>query len=819
MRTKFPGYLKIILLLLVALAQSLTVFASTSETQTQSGDSLIQEGLLFLERGQPDKALQVWQKAHKIYKESQDLSGIHGSLINQSLALQELGQYYNSCTLLTKILTLNHKICQSDSGSLKQYELNVLPSKDSSLEPDQQVIAYNNLGDVLRFLGQLKSSEVILKQALINTEILDPEQHSTIELSLANTYQSIYKQAHNQLSISSDPRSQDENLSAAQTNALSALDSYQKLSKNDSKFAIRAKLNKLELTQHLKRSGTPELDDLYHQRESRVYLLLELLQNVNFTKFAPTEAIHYQLKLSELLAEFGNSTEGSSLPLAFRHARAALIQADTLSNLRLKSQAYGTLGKLYLQAEQVEDALNVFDTALKLAQSVNEDSLAYQWSWSIAQIYQQQGERTQAIAAYDTTLKHLNQVRTMLVSANSDLQFSYTESVEPVYHGYLKLLLSTPKPDLQLVLNTHQQLRVAELENFLKCGKLNAVNVSQSEQSDNATQIHILKLDNQVEVIVQNHEGIYRHRPNSALVNRALFNFLVMVDDVQFPNTSERLFQHDSQVLYKQLIAPIQQYLPKEGTLTFYLDSHFQNLPISLLHDGNAYLVKKYSVQIALQTQLKRVQGKTNGKLKVLFAGLSEESPSFKNPDVPTYLQPLPDVEDELAEVQEISEKTTPLINSKFTTDSLKTALNSETPIVHIASHGTFSSNLENTMILAYNEPINALKFHDLISQKSDLGQAAIELLILSACQTAKGDKRSALGIAGMAVQAGSKNILASQWLVDSKATTQLITVFYQGLNNELSNAEALQQAQIKLIDSKQYSHPYYWGAFTLVGG
>lgn len=820
MMTKFSSFSTIVLLLLLNLGLSLAATASTSESQVKSGDSLNQKGFQLLDNGQPEKALQVWRQAHDIYKQSNNQVGANGTLLNQSIALQEMGQYYSACTVLTAVLKLNYKNCQSQSSPLMQYELDVLHSRDSALKPNQQVIAYNNLGNVLRFLGQLKSSEVILEQALIDTEALSPGQQNTIELSLANTYQSQYKLAHNQLLISSDPRSQDENLNAALTYASDALKLYQKLSNSRSEATIHAQLNEVDLTQHLKRSDTPELGELYLQRRSRIQPLIALLHSADFLRIAPTDAIHHQLKLSELLAKLNDSTANSSLSSAFRHAQAALVQADNLDNFRLRSQALGTLGRLYLQADQLDDALQVFLQARALAQSVNEDSLAYQWSWQIAQIHQQQGRQTQAIAAYDTTLKHLNQVRTMLVSANSDLQFNYTESVEPVYHAYLKLLLSTPKPDLKLVLETHQQLRVAELENFLKCGKLEAVNVTLPEQSTNATQIHIIKLDNQIEVIVRDHEeGIYRHRPDSALVERTLFNFLVMVDDVQFPITSERLFLQDAQVLYKQLIAPIQQYLPKEGTLTFYLDSHFQNLPISLLHDGNAYLIKTYSVQTALQTQLKRVQEKNNGKLDVLFAGLSEESPSFRNPDVPAYLQPLPGVEVELAGVQEISENTTPLINSKFTTDRLKTALNREPPIVHIASHGMFSSNPENTMILAHNEPINALQFHDLISQKSDLGQASIELLILSACQTAKGDKRSALGIAGMAVQAGSKNILASQWLVDSKATTQLITVFYQGLSEELSNAEALRQAQIKLIDSEQYSHPYYWGAFTLVGG
>ena len=165
-----------------------------------------------------------------------------------------------------------------------------------------------------------------------------------------------------------------------------------------------------------------------------------------------------------------------------------------------------------------------------------------------------------------------------------------------------------------------------------------------------------------------------------------------------------------------------------------------------------------------------------------------------------------------------ILKKTIPLLNREFTKDRLQASLNRGLPIVHLASHGQFSSDPERTMIAAYNGPISAREFHDLLNTKNELGQAAIELLILSACQTAKGDRRSALGIAGLAVQAGSQNIVASLWLVDSKATSQLITVFYQELNNGLSKAAALRQAQLSLLKSEEYSHPYFWGSMILVG-
>lgn len=810
---KFPSFSRIVPLLFLLLGQPLIASASASET----GDSLNQRGFLLLDQGRPDKALEAWQKAHDIYEASQDSSGINGTLLNQSLALQDLGQYYSACTVLAKILTLNYKICQSGSKSLKQHELNVLPSENSSLEPDQQVIAYNNLGNVLRLLGQLKSSEVILEQALINTDILDPGQRTTIELSLANTYYSRYRQAHSQLSISSDPQSQHENLETSKTYASGALNLYQKLFSKRSDATIQAQINGLELIQHLQGSDATELNDFYLEKQSLTIPLIKTLLDANFTTFAPTEAIQLQLKLSELLIKLDSSTTDSSLSYAFRFAKAALDQANDLDNFRLQSQALGTIGRLYLHAEQLDDAVQVLTKALTLAQSVNDNELAYEWSWQLAQIHRERGQFNQAISTYSSTLQYLDKVRATLVSANANLQFNYAESIEPVYHEYLELLLASPSPDLHLVLQTHQQLQLAELENYLKCGKLEVASVVPGQNTDISGKIHIFKLNNQIEVILQTQDGTFvRHRPDLDEVEQGLFNLLTHLEDNQFHNISEFRLQQKTQVLYEQLIRPLQQYLPESGTLAFNLDSHFQNLPISLLHDGSSYLIQNYSVQTTLQTQLRSTKRRTKD-LKVLFAGLTE-SPRFRTPGQLQNLPPLPDVEDELKGVQEHSQKTIPLLNREFTKDRLQTSLNRGLPIVHLASHGQFSSDPERTMIATYNGPINAREFHELLNQKNELGQAAIELLILSACQTAKGDRRSALGIAGLAVQAGSQNIVASLWLVDSKATSQLITVFYQELNNGSSKAAALRQAQLSLLKSDEYSHPYFWGSMILVG-
>lgn len=815
---KFALHQGIQFLLFLLLGQSLIPPAIASERSVKQADTLNQQGLLLLDSGNPGRALQILEQAQTIYEESNYTTGIYGTLINQSLAYKQMGQYHAACNNLTQVLYLNKEICRRLSQTNEE-ELKVALEKSLDIDQNQKAIALHNLGNILRLLGQLEASEIVLKQGLPYADLLNDEDRHTTTLELANTYQSLYKQASNQFSISSDSVSQANALNKAQQYAEAALANYQSVAESPSEDRIRAQLNTLQLLQHLGQSNSPALINTYNQPQNLISPYIKDLISADFSQFSTNEAINLQLKLSYLLASFDARTisSGNNLSLAYSLAKTALRQAESVGDRRLLSQAYGVVGKLYLQSDQLDDANKVFTKALELAQVIQDDHLAYQWSWQIAQIYQQRGEETNAISAYGATIKHLDQVRTKLISANSDLQFNYQESVEPVYKNYMELLLSSDTPDLELILETKQQLHVAELENYLKCSKLTATQTNNQQNSRYDATIHIFELNGQIEAIAQTKNGIFRHKPNSSLVQQKLFNLLENLDTEVLGQISTDTIQQNTQALYRQLFAPFKEHIPDSGDLLFVLDSTFQNLPINMLHDGQQYLIEHYSVTNALNAQLQPIQPQNLEKLNVLFAGLSETSPSFNSPNVPGGLEALPEVKDELDSVAKFSNQFTYLLNSEFTTDRFQSKLQNDIPIIHVASHGQFSSDPERTMILAFDGPIKANDFHSLISQKSELGQTSLELLILSACQTAKGDRKSALGIAGLAVQAGSRNTLASLWLADSSATAELITLFYQGLRDGLSKPRALQQAQIQLMDS-QYSHPYFWSNFILVG-
>ena len=161
------------------------------------------------------------------------------------------------------------------------------------------------------------------------------------------------------------------------------------------------------------------------------------------------------------------------------------------------------------------------------------------------------------------------------------------------------------------------------------------------------------------------------------------------------------------------------------------------------------------------------------------------------------------------------------LLNQEFTRYALAKKIN-ESPfsVVHLASHGQFSSNPEQTYIRAWDNSINVNQLRSLLQTRESRQSSAIELLVLSACHTASGDRRSALGLAGVAVRAGARSTLASLWQVNDNSTAELMTNFYQKLsqssNGTITKAEALQDAQLNLLH--RYKAPYYWASYVLVG-
>ncbi|MFB2771886.1 CHAT domain-containing protein [Pelatocladus sp. BLCC-F211] len=793
-----------------------------SANPDQSAIRLTQKGHEQLQQGQAQAALQSWSAAYQIYRQSGNSEGMNGSLINQSLALQTLGLYPRACQTLTQALKLTEQICTSPAQQTATVEQEKQLRNALQKQPmlKVQVLGLQNLGNVLRLIGKPDTSEIILEKAIDFAKSLNLKSNfnNQILLYLANTERTLYHEAKNKYLSTDDEIGKQKALYSAQSKFQKALELYQQVGTQ-----LPAQLNQLNLL--LEMHSSPE--DLNFEikglniQDSLKTLVTQLLAT-QFRQLPAIESIYAQLNFAISLKEINSEQKLSQivnkenlLEVALSTALDAWQVAQKINNQRAESFALGILAGIYSDLDQISKAENYFQKALGIAKSVQAADIAYQWQQQLGRLYKQTGNSTAATQLYAEAIVSLDQVQNSILSVNPEFQFSFKSKIEPIYQEYLELLISKNKPDFKLAIQTKEKLQLAELKNFLQCSQLPMIPKQNIQPSTNSpTTIYLFNFGKRVDVIVKSKGSIHQHIIDLELFTDAFNSLLINLQSDRFVDVDTQTLVNLSKSLYQLLITPIKNYLPTSGTLVFVPDTYFQNFPFALLHDGKKYLVESYSISIALSSDFSQPVALSPEYLKLLAAGISQINPNLKDPLIPKNLTPLPEVETELTKIKQNATSTLELLNAEFTSERLKKQVQKTNfPILHISTHGQFSSDPEQTFILAWDKPINVREFDFLLRNN----QKAIELLVLSACQTAKGDKRSALGIAGVAVQAGALSTLASLWLVDADSTAQLMGEFYKGLNNRLSTAEALRQAQLTLLKHPKYNHPYYWSPFILI--
>jgi CHAT domain-containing protein len=160
------------------------------------------------------------------------------------------------------------------------------------------------------------------------------------------------------------------------------------------------------------------------------------------------------------------------------------------------------------------------------------------------------------------------------------------------------------------------------------------------------------------------------------------------------------------------------------------------------------------------------------------------------------------------------------LLNREFTSTAFQDQINAlPFPVVHLATHGQFSSQASETFLLTWDDRLDVNQLNDLLQSREPSRTGPIELLVLSACETLTGDKRAALGLAGVAVRAGARSTLATLWSVNDEATAFLMGQFYEALKDPtVTKAEALRLAQLALLKNSRFERPYFWAPYVLVG-
>ena len=303
--------------------------------------------------------------------------------------------------------------------------------------------------------------------------------------------------------------------------------------------------------------------------------------------------------------------------------------------------------------------------------------------------------------------------------------------------------------------------------------------------------------------------------------------------------------------MYDLIFSPLVRDLDdlKAQTLMWSLDGALRYLPVVALYDGEHYLVEKYRSVMFTPASQSRLLSRPSPTWKGLGLGVSKGYPGF---------EPLPAVRDELSGIFRQADGAAGVLpgsvslDDAFTLEAMKDGLRKRYPLVHIASHFVFTPGDDTKSYLLLGDG-RRLPLSDVKVQNNLFG--GVELLTLSACNTAVGDskdswegKRTGDGkevesFGVLAQRQGAKGVIATLWQVADNSTGLFMLHFYRLREQEqLTKAEALQKTQTMFIDGRlpatqssapglkvvpadsgdtgkgPYSHPYFWAPFILIG-
>ncbi|MBN3876370.1 MULTISPECIES: CHAT domain-containing protein [unclassified Nostoc] len=737
--------------------QKLNVNNPKSELLEILAQTLNIQGELQLADGQTDASVKTSQQAEQIWKKLGENAGITRSRVNQAQALRVAGFYRRSLDILNEV------------------------SQQLSSQPDSpvKVTALRSLGNVLQQLGELELSQKNLQQSLEIAQRLQlPLEISLTEFSLGNTARSL-------------------------SNIKGAIAHYE----NAAKIApnplakVQALINQLSLL-------------VENERITEAKSLIPTIQS-QFPNLPTNQAgIYARINFAQTLATIGNKKDIAEI------LATSVQQAKIIGDERAQSYALGSLGEVYEQNQQLQEAQDLTQQALFMAQKIDASDIAYRFEWQLGRLLKAQGNIPAAISAYDAAVTTLQSLRSDLVGVNREVQFNFRDRIEPLYRQSVELLLQEKgqgKPDLDKARQRMEALQVAELDNFFReaCLSNQFVVLDKVVDRDNPNTaiFYPIILDNYLEIIIKLPNKPLMHK--TSRVNRQQVEQVItkIRETIVEPDANQK-FKAVSQQLYNWLIKPVETDLKnsKVNTLVFIPDGLLRNIPMSALYDGREYLVQKYSVVISPGLQLFTPKPLGQKKLNALAGGLSQPPKNEK-------FAPLPNVKVELKLIQESGVSTTTLLDKNFTSTTLGKTINAQPfKVVHLATHGQFSSKAKDTFILAADGRINVSELDSLLKSREQKLTEPVELLVLSACETAAGDDRAALGLAGVALRAGARSTLASLWQIGDNSTALFIEEFYHQLVTGKTTAEALRFAQLKLLEAPEYNRPMYWAPYVIVG-
>ncbi len=527
-----------------------------------------------------------------------------------------------------------------------------------------------------------------------------------------------------------------------------------------------------------------------------------------------------------------------SLQQATQILTPAIATAHTLKNDRIEAAAgvlladvYGLSADLNHTSSQWAAVETLSQRAMQLIQAEDAPDLVLRVQQQYARSLIKQSKTSAAQAACRVAATTLQANRSNLIAIDQDVQYSFLESVDPFYRECVTTLLPTGsevriQDNLKDARNLIEALQLAELDNFFResCieGRKTGIDTLVEDQKNLNTAViyPILLSKRQVGVIAKlpnvKELQYYASESLNQDIEKVLFQLSTQITDINKSSNSQT--QALSKTVYDWLIAPLRHQLKSIDTLVFVPDAAFRNVPMAALYDGQRYLIDDFAIALSPGLQLTNPQTNDQPILRAIGAGLIDIPDKYKLGKFPKEL-----VDQEFNSMKKagiLSQE--PLLEDAFTSLELANQLEkSSFNVVHLSTHARFSSQKDKTYILMANGRVNVDEFSAVLRKRIQQ-KGAIELLVLSACQTASGDNRAALGLAGIAIKSGARSTLATLWTVNAQPTADFLESFYQEYVNSATRtakqtkAKALQAAQIQL--KQKTNDPRIWAAYVMVG-
>jgi CHAT domain-containing protein len=559
-------------------------------------------------------------------------------------------------------------------------------------------------------------------------------------------------------------------------------------------------------------------------------------------------------------------------------AQAALGQALILAqgNARLRAEALDSLAGLDEAQGRPEAALARNAGAEAAARSIDARDLLMVLEWRAGRLSQALGRKAEALAAYRLAVADLEAIRDDIPVEYHDGRSSFRETLEPLYLGLSGLLLEEADKrggDARTALlrearDTVELIKRSEIEDFLggRCALDGAKSTPLEAVGPGTAVLYPVILPDRL-VLLAAIGGELRQYSQAVPAKEVEATARALASALRNASPGTEAL---ARTLYQWLVAPAEPWLRERQvkTLVAVPDGALRLVPWAALHDGGRYLVERYAVATSPGLSLLEASPLRQQGMRALLAGMSQPGPVVDRLP-PAFLRELvgggrgltgtaapasralrampvgavpgggdpdrllrdadfrrqlleqlrlPGVDREISSLsREVPGKA--LMNEAFGAEAFKAeAVAGPYTVVHIASHGVFGQSAAASFIMAYDDVIDIDGLERLFKSPK-FSRQPVELLTLSACQTAEGDDRAPLGLSGIALKAKVRSALGSLWPVSDDAAAELMVGLYRNLGQGgASKAEALREAQLALLRSPRFAHPFFWAPFVLVG-